>query len=243
MISDLVAQLANDKYRATTRATYIASPADSAIQVDAIPANLPTYLVLGWNTQYETLFKVTSVSGSNSSNYALTGLTKVKGSTGNIPEGVAVNCLNNEEFFNQYATAINGLIDDINGLNFPSSNVVGITDTQTLTNKRLTPRIGTTTSSATPTPAGDSQDQFNVTALASNATFAAPTGTPTDGQILVIRIKDAGASKTLAWNAIYRAGTDVPLPSATVISKTMYLLFAYNAADTKWDLLDYVDNI
>lgn len=110
------------------------------------------------------------------------------------------------------------------------------TGTETLTNKTLTPRIGTTTSSATPTPSADSHDQYNVTALAEAATFGAPTGTPTDGQKLILRVKDNGTARALAWNAIYRAmGT--ALPTTTVLNKTLYLGLIYNAADTKWDLV------
>ncbi|RWI96425.1 MAG: hypothetical protein EOR22_06610 [Mesorhizobium sp.] len=113
----------------------------------------------------------------------------------------------------------------------------------TLTNKRVTPRIGTVASAASVTPVGDSNDQYNVTALAVGATFAAPSGTPTDAQKLIIRIKDNGASQALAWNAIYRAGADVALPTATVAGKTMYLGFVYNSADSKWDLIAKVENI
>ena len=99
----------------------------------------------------------------------------------------------------------------------------------------INPRLTTIASSATPTPAGDTSDMFTVTALAVGATFAAPTGTPTDGQPLLIRIKDDGTSRTLTWNAIYRAGTDFALPAATVISETIYIQFIYNSADSKWD--------
>lgn len=118
-----------------------------------------------------------------------------------------------------------------------------ISSTSTLTNKRVTPRIGTTTSSSTPTPDADANDEYNVTALAAGATFGAPTGTPTEGQKLIIRIKDNGTARSLAFNAIYRAGTDVALPTTTVLSKTLYLGFIYNGADTKWDLVAKVDNI
>jgi hypothetical protein len=47
----------------------------------------------------------------------------------------------------------------------------------------------------------------------------------------------------LAWNAIYRAGSDVALPTTTTISKTMYVGFFYNSADTKWDLLSVTNGI
>jgi len=102
---------------------------------------------------------------------------------------------------------------------------------------------GTVASSATPTPDINTDDVFTVTALAVAATFGAPTGTPVNGQKLIIRIKDDGTARSLAWNAIYRAGSDVALPTTTVISKTMYLGFIYNSTDTKWDLVAFVDNI
>jgi hypothetical protein len=113
--------------------------------------------------------------------------------------------------------------------------------TQTFTNKRITVRVNTITSSATPTPAGDTTDEFTVTAQAEAAAFAAPTGTPTDGQKLIIRIKDNATARALTWNAIYRAGTDITLPTTTVLSKSLYLGFLYNSTDSKWDLLAKVD--
>ncbi len=93
---------ANEKYRSSLRSTWISDPADTTLAVTAIPANLPTYVVVGWETDYETLFSVTTTSGDSSANYNLTGVTRVRGYDGNIPDGTAVNCLNNEEFFNQY---------------------------------------------------------------------------------------------------------------------------------------------
>lgn len=100
----------------------------------------------------------------------------------------------------------------------------------------ITPRVGTTASSSTPTPDADTQDLYTVTALAAGATFGAPTGTPVNGQALVIRVKDNGTARSLAYNAIYRA-VGVTLPTTTVISKTLYLGMIYNSADTRWDVL------
>lgn len=117
------------------------------------------------------------------------------------------------------------------------------TGVETLTNKRITPRVGTVASSATPTPASDDVDIYTVTALAEAATFGAPTGTPTNGQKLIIRILDNGTARALGWNAIYRAGTDVALPTTTVLSKTLYCGFIYNSAATKWDLVAVTNNI
>jgi len=102
-------------------------------------------------------------------------------------------------------------------------------------------RTSTIVSSATPTPNCDTTDIFTVTALTKGATFAVPAGTPVNGQGLVIRIKDNGTARTLAWNAVYREG-DTILPTTTVISKTMFLGFMWNSTDSKWELLAFEDN-
>lgn len=82
--------------------------------VKAIPTNTPTIVVVGWETDYETVFSVTGTSGTTSADYALTGVARIKGANANIPENTAVNCLNNEEFFNQYGTSINDVIEATN---------------------------------------------------------------------------------------------------------------------------------
>ena len=112
-----------------------------------------------------------------------------------------------------------------------------------LAGKQPLVRTSTVASSATPTPDADTTDIYTVTALEETATFGAPTGTPINGQKLIIRIKDNATARTLAWNAIYRAGTDVALPLTTVISKTLYCGFIYNSTDSKWDLMAVTGNI
>jgi hypothetical protein len=111
--------------------------------------------------------------------------------------------------------------------------------TQTLTSKRVTPRSVDIASASTITPTGDTADQYEVTALAAAATIAAPSGTPTDGQKLVLRIKDNGTARALTWtttSGAYRA-VGVTLPTTTVISKVVYIGCVYNAQDSFWDVL------
>jgi hypothetical protein len=117
---------------------------------------------------------------------------------------------------------------------------VNVTGTLNVTGG-MTPRVGTITDSAAPIPNAATDDIFTVTALAQAATFGAPSGTPVNGQKLIIRIKDNGTARTLAWNAIYRAG-DAVLPTTTILGKTMYLGFIYNSADSKWDFVSLTGN-
>lgn len=115
--------------------------------------------------------------------------------------------------------------------------VTDVSSAQTLTNKRVTPRIYESASNSSPyTMAADNQDIFGLTALANDITINAPTGTPTNGQKLMLRIKDNGTARALTWNAIYR-GIGVTLPATTTISKILYIGMIYNSADTKWDII------
>jgi len=92
-------------------------------------------------------------------------------------------------------------------------------------------------SSATPTPTGSRLlNSLYITALAVAAELQAPSGTPRNGNRLIVRIKDDGTGRALTYNAIYRA-LEFELPTTTVAGKTMYLGFMYNSADSKWDLL------
>jgi hypothetical protein len=94
-----------------------------------------------------------------------------------------------------------------------------------------------TASSATPTPTGDKKtNELYVTALAAAAELQAPSGTPANGNKLIVRIKDNGTARALTYNAIYRGVVDT-LPATTTISKTLYMGFMYNSADSKWDLI------
>lgn len=117
-----------------------------------------------------------------------------------------------------------------------STAVVNGTATQTLTNKRIDPRVSSAASSASITPDIASFDQYALTAQAATLAINAPIGTPVDGNKLVFRILDNGTPQTLNWNGTYTViGTT--LPTTTTANKMTYVGCIYNAANTRWDVV------
>jgi hypothetical protein len=98
------------------------------------------------------------------------------------------------------------------------------------------PFVQTVTSGATVTPVATTDDELIITAQAAALNLANPSGSATEGQGLIVRIKDDGTARAITYGSQYRA-IGVTLPSTTVISKTLYLGFIYNATDTKWDCI------
>ena len=112
---------------------------------------------------------------------------------------------------------------------------INATGTVTLTNKRITPRISSEASSATPTINTDNVDAHSITALAAAITSMTTnlSGTPTDFQKLIVRIKDDGTARAITWGASFEAkGT--ALPTTTVISKVLTVGFIWSAVTSKW---------
>ena len=112
------------------------------------------------------------------------------------------------------------------------------TNTITLTNKRITPRVNTITSSATPTINTDTTDIFTITALAAAITSFTTnlSGTPTTGQKLEIRILDNGTARAITWGASF-VTRGVTLPTTTVLSKYLRVLLEWNDVATVWDCI------
>jgi hypothetical protein len=91
-------------------------------------------------------------------------------------------------------------------------------------------------SAGTVTPDSDSDEIIVITAQAEALAIANPTGSPEEGQAMLIRIKDNSSARAISFGAIYRQiGTT--LPTTTVVDKTLYIGIVYNAADTKWDVI------
>ena len=75
------------------------------------------------------------------------------------------------------------------------------------------------------------------TQAAGTLTINAPSGTPVDGQRLMLRITSTNV-QTISWNAIYAGSTDVLLPTTLSGSgKTDYVGLLYNSTATKWQII------
>lgn len=120
------------------------------------------------------------------------------------------------------------------------STVTTNSGTQTLTNKRINPRaVAAGATSGTLTPAGDTTDVFNAFGLTGAITVATPSGTPVDGQRLMLRFEDNGTGRGITWttsSGAYRA-VGVTLPTTTVASKVTYVGCVYNSTDIFWDVI------
>lgn len=115
------------------------------------------------------------------------------------------------------------------------SKLINEDGTHTLTNKRITPRITTISSHATPTINTDNCDCVTITAQAEAISSMTTnlSGTPTNFQKLIIRIKDNGTARAITWGASFEA-KGVALPTTTILSKVLTVGFIYDTVTSKW---------
>jgi Flp pilus assembly secretin CpaC len=129
-----------------------------------------------------------------------------------------------------YGTKQDTLVSGVNIKTVNGETVLGSSDIDT-----RSARVQSVASAATVTPTS-ANDLVKITAQAAALALANPTGTFTEGQDFMIRIKDNGTARAITFDTKYRA-VGVTLPTTTTISKTMYLGVIYNATDDKFDVL------
>ena len=121
------------------------------------------------------------------------------------------------------------------------ADVASLAGTETLTNKRVTPRILSAASYTTDTGTSlncDNLDEFIVTAQAGALLFNNPTGTPTDGQVLLIAVTGT-AARALTYGNQFEAST-VALPTTTVTTARLNMGFIWRADTSKWVIVGAV---
>lgn len=154
--------------------------------------------------------------------------------------GVATATSINKVAFTAPATSATLTLIDGTTLTGPAASGTAATlaGTETLTNKRISARITTIVSSATPTVNTDNTDAVTITALAATITSMTTnlSGTPNNFDRLVYRIKDDGTGRPITWGASFasRVGT---LPSTTVASKVVGAVFWWNSVTSTWDCM------
>jgi hypothetical protein len=112
---------------------------------------------------------------------------------------------------------------------------VTLTNTVTLTNKRITQRVTTITSHATPTVNTDDCDVVTITAQAEAITNMSTnlSGTETNFQKLIFRILDNGTAQAITWGTAFEP-RGVALPTTTVANKLLTVGFIYDTVDNIW---------
>ncbi len=115
-----------------------------------------------------------------------------------------------------------------------ANSLANIDTVQTFTNKRITPRVDTTTSSATPTINTDNVDIYGLTAQTADITSFTTnlSGTPTNGQKLWIYVVGT-AARAITWGSSFENGAST-LPTTTVGTERLDVGFVWNAVSSKW---------
>ncbi len=119
-----------------------------------------------------------------------------------------------------------------------SDTLVWRATTDTLTNKRVTRRLVAVTQSATPAINTDNMDIASITWLAQAITSmtSSLTGTPVNGDMMMIQITDNGTARAITWGASF-ASANATLPTTTVISTLLRVLVQWNSTTSKWECI------
>ena len=185
-------------------------------------------------------------TGATTASGARTNLGLVIGTDVLAPNGSAAS-LTSFPTFNQNTTGtasnVTGTVAIANGgtgaTTLAGASIVTYTGTETLTNKDIVERVVSIADATSITINADTTDiatQAN-TQIIGTLTVNAPTGTPVNGQKLVLRLQSTNI-QTFSWNAIFAGSTDLVLPVAsTGSSKYDYVGFIYNSTAAKWQLL------
>jgi len=107
----------------------------------------------------------------------------------------------------------------------------------TLTNKRITSRVNSSASNATPTLNTDLYDAYEFTAQTTDILLAV-SGTPTNRQSLEIYIKGT-AARAIAYTGDF-AATTIALPTTTTGTAELKLFCLFSSASGKWEITGVV---
>ena len=119
----------------------------------------------------------------------------------------------------------------------PSGTIIGTTDTQTLTNKRITQRVSSLSNITSVSVNSDSFDMVVDTGITGAITLNNPTGTPTEGQRLWYALTGT-ASRAISYDTAFEDSTIVR-PTTTSGTNRLDIGFVWNGATSKWRCMAY----
>ena len=132
-----------------------------------------------------------------------------------------------------YVLSYNTTTGTVGYLSAVTASAISLVTSQVTTTTTYTTSVTMSSTIASP----DSKVVYNITAQSGALLFNTPTGSWTQSQILMIRIKDNGSASALTWATGFTAGSNVTLPTTTTINKLLYIGFVYNSDSIKFDLV------
>lgn len=237
-----MATLDTAKFTANVCALTLANT-NAAQDARAVCLNITATLSAAGTVEVPAIQKPYIVINGSSGGYAVT--VKVSGQTGiSVPNGKAMFLYNNGtdvvEGVNYVAYALAAGSASSATTATTATNVTGGTATSmAISNSTIAKRIVVIADGTSITMNADTTDiatQANTQAVGT-LTINAPTGTPANGQQLMLRLRSTNV-QTFSWNSVFAGSSDVPLPTASSGATLYdYMGFQYNSTASKWQLL------
>lgn len=216
---------------------------NAAQDARAVCLNITATLSGAGTIEVPAIQKPYIVINGSSGGYAVT--VKVSGQTGvSVPNGKAMLLYTNGtdvvDGVNYVAYALAAGSAATATTATTATNVTGGTATSmAISSSSITKRVVALADATSITIDADTTDiatQANTQSVGT-LTINAPTGTPVNGQQLMLRLRSTNV-QTFAWNSAFAGSSDLSLPSASSgASLYDYLGFQYNATAAKWQLL------
>jgi hypothetical protein len=206
------------------------TPTGNAAGLSGLPTTLPASDVYTWaKAATKPSYTKSEVGLGDVPNLSYSGSNTGDETTATIKSKLSISTLSGSNTGDQTLPTLLSLGAQASG------SYATLTEVETLSNKRITPRVLSAASYTTDTGTSlncNTLDEFIVTAQAETLKFNNPTGTPTDGQCLLITVTGT-AGRGLTWDTQFEASTIV-LPVTTVGTSRLNMGFIWRADTSKW---------